>query len=60
MLLKLIIYGLLIYWGAKIFKSIINPIPPKQNEVHGKPRTDKPLDLSNLDVEDADFEEIDE
>ena len=59
MLIKLILIILIIYFGGKLIKNLLNPVQ-KQDQVKGAPRRKKPLDLSKYDVEDADFEEIDE
>jgi len=59
MILRFILIALIIYFGIKFVKDLISP---KQNvtEIKKKPDKNKPLDLSNYDVEDADFEEIDD
>lgn len=59
MFLKLLITILLIYWGAKLIKILFSSMP-KDNEIKGNPHKNDELDLSKHDVEDADFEEIDE
>ena len=59
MLIKLILLALLFYWAGKLIKNLLTP-PPNINPVKGNQRKNKPLDLSNYDVEDADFEEVDE
>jgi len=59
MLLKLLIIIVIFYYGWKVIKDFFNS-SLNQDEIKGTPRKKKPLDLSKLDVEDADFEEIDE
>ncbi len=59
MLIKLILLILIFYWGGKLVKDLLSPPRPRQ-EVKGQPKSNKPLDLSGKDVEDADFEEIDD
>jgi hypothetical protein len=59
MLLRFLIIVILIYLAGKLIKNLLNP-PRKETEIKGKPRKNEPLDLSKYDVEDADFEEIDE
>ena len=59
MLLKLFLIILIIYFGWKTIKDFLNP-SQKKTEVKGSARKSKPLDFSNYDIEDADFEEIDE
>jgi len=58
MLLKLLIIMLIIYLGSNLIKSLLFP-PQKKSEVKGRP-VNKPLDLSGKDVEDAQFEDIEE
>ena len=59
MLIKLILLILIFYWGGKLIKNLLAP-PKPQQEVKGHPKNNKPLDLSGKDVEDAEFEEIDD
>jgi len=59
MLLKLFLIVLIIYFGRKVIKDFLKP-SQKQTEVNGNSRKSRPLDISKYDVEDADFEEIDE
>lgn len=56
---RFIILVILFYLMAKLIKKLLNSPPPK-SEVKGNPATKKPLDLSNADIEDADFKEIDD
>ena len=58
MFFRLIITSLLIYLGYRLFKGFRTSGPDK-NTVRGKPRNE-PLDLQNSDVEDAQFEDIDD
>lgn len=57
-LIRLIILVVLIYFAIKLFKNLLKA-PDKQTEIRGTPKSKKPLDLSNADIEDADFKEID-
>ena len=59
MLFRLIIFTVLIYLTVKLFKNLLQS-PNQKSEIKGTPSTKKPLDLSNADIEDADFEEIDD
>jgi len=54
---RLIILALLIYLAVKLFSNLLKAPPPK-SEVKGTPTDKKPIDLSGADIEDADFEEI--
>lgn len=55
--IKLIILLLLAYFAIKFVNYILRAPAPK-SEIKGSPKTKKPLDLSNADIEDADFKEI--
>lgn len=59
LLFRLIIIGVAIYLISKVFKNFLNP-PAKNRTVEGNPKESDPLDLSDAEVEDVDFEEIDE
>ena len=59
MILRIILLIVLIYFGGKLIKDLLNPAQ-KKNIVNRNPKDKKPIDLSKYDVEDADFEEIDE
>ncbi len=59
LLFRLIIIGVAIYLISKVFKNFLNP-PVKNRTVEGNPKESAPLDLSDAEVEDVDFEEIDE
>jgi len=57
---RLIILALLIYLVVKLFGNLLKAPPPK-SEIKGSPvDKNKPLDLSGADIEDADFEDIDD
>ncbi|MCG8604067.1 hypothetical protein MJD09_03590 [bacterium] len=58
MLFRLLLFGLLFYMGYRIVTNLLKAPNPK-SEVRGKKKT-KPIDLSKHDVEDADFEDLDE
>lgn len=55
--IRLIILFLLIYFAVKLLQ-ILFKTPTRRSEVKGTPRNKKPLDLTNADIEDADFKEI--
>ncbi len=61
MLTRFLFWALIIYLAYRLIKALVlgpsRPAPP--NQVKGNPKN-RPLDLSNLDVEDAKFEEIKE
>ncbi len=59
MLFRLIIFTVLIYLTAKLLKNL-SKTPVQKSEIKGTPKDKKPLDLSNADIEDADFEELNE
>ena len=56
MFLRLLFFGLIGYWGYKLFKGSGNT---KKTEVKGKQKSE-PLDLDDADVQDATFEDMDE
>ncbi len=61
MLTRFLFWALLVYLAYRVIKALVFG-PSRQtyqNKVQGKPKKE-PLDLSNLDVEDAKFEEIKE
>ena len=55
-LIRLIIIFIIIYFGMKLIQNFLKAPTPK-NEVKGSPKQ-KPLDLSDADIEDADYKEI--
>lgn len=57
-LIRLILFGLLIYFAFKMINHFLNP-PHKRTEIKGNRRGKPPLDLTNKDVEDADYEDLD-
>lgn len=57
MLIRLIIWGLILYLAYKLVTSILSLSDNSKNKVKGRQKN-KPLDLSNHDVEDADYEDI--
>lgn len=57
-LFRLIIVSIFIYMGYKLYKGL-RSTGSEKSTVQGKPKSD-PLDLNNSDVEDAQFEEIDD
>ncbi len=59
MLIRLILIAVLIYWGLKLVKSLFL-LPPVSDKPGGKKQHKMPFDISEDDIEDADFEEIDE
>ena len=54
---RLIIFFIIAYLISKIFRSFFQP--GKQNTTVGGAPENDPLDLSNADIEDVDFEELD-
>jgi hypothetical protein len=58
-LFRLILIGMAIYLVSKVFRKLLNP--PQQNRrfEESQQQTSDPLDLSDADIEDAEFEEID-
>ena len=56
--LTLIFWGLLFYFGYKAIKGIF-PEKPPGTSVKGKPKK-KRLDIDDSQIEDADFEEVNE
>jgi len=59
MLLKILLFILIVYWAGKFVGNLFKPVQ-RNDAVKGDHPKNKPLDLSKFDVEDADFEEIDE
>ncbi|HHS14057.1 MAG TPA: hypothetical protein ENN03_09885 [bacterium] len=57
-MVRIIVIGLLIYAGHKIWKWMSLSKSPK-TEVHGRPRKTT-LDIDSSNVEDAKFEDIDD
>lgn len=57
MFFRLIVYGLLFYFVYKIVKNFIYG-KEKKIEVKGTKKGNPPLNLREDDVEDADFEEL--
>ena len=54
---RLIILTILFYLMAKLIKNLLKS-PTQKSEIKGTPTDKKPLDLSKADIEDVDFEEI--
>jgi hypothetical protein len=61
MLTRLIFWALIVYLAYRLITRLVlgPPRRAEQNKVQGKAKN-RPLDLSNLEVEDAKFEEIKE
>lgn len=55
---RILLTGLVVYLGYHVFKGVFKKYNPSE-QVKGKQKSN-PLDLKKLDVEDADFEDIDE
>ncbi len=55
---RILLTGLVVYLGYHVFKGVFKKDKPS-DQVKGKQKSN-PLDLKKLDVEDADFEDIDE
>ena len=58
-LFRLILIGMAIYLVSRVLKNFLNP-PARKTEVKGNQDVADPLDLSGVDIEDVDFEEIKE
>jgi len=60
MLLRFLFWAAVVYLAYRVITALVFGGPPKagENRVKGKPRNPA-LDLSNMNVEDAKFEEID-
>ena len=56
----LLLIAIIAYWGAKLLRKLLAPPSQHSQNVGGASQNEPPLDLSNQDIEDADFEEIDE
>jgi len=54
---RLLFIFLFLYWGIRAISKLLQSDKPNQR-VHGKPRQDKSLDISDSDVEEVDFKEI--
>jgi hypothetical protein len=61
MLLRFLFWAALVYLAYRVIRALVFSGPSKtgQDQVKGKNRN-RALDLSNMNVEDAKFEEIDE
>lgn len=57
-MLRLLVTGLLIYIGYHFIKGFFTR-SPKESIVKGRQKN-RPLDLHDADVEDAEFEDLDE
>lgn len=58
-LIQVLFFFLLAYIAVKLLQNLLKA-PTSQTEIKGSPKEKKPLDLSDADVEDADFKEIDD
>lgn len=58
-LIQILFFFLLAYIAAKLLQNLLKS-PPSQTEIKGSTKAKKPLDLSDADVDDADFKEIDD
>ncbi|NQT27705.1 hypothetical protein HQ585_20280 [candidate division KSB1 bacterium] len=56
---RILLTGLVVYFGYQFIKGFFSSSPKKESSVKGKPKN-PPLDLRDADVEDAQFEELDE
>ena len=56
MLIKLIIFGLVIYFVSKLF---FKPVGKSNTDIKGKAKS-KPLDTDNNEIQDIDFKELDD
>lgn len=59
MLLRFFLFIAILYLASKLVQNLFKSTEQK-NEIRGNPRKNEPLDLSDKDVEDADFEEVEE
>ncbi|MCU0644681.1 MAG: hypothetical protein MUC94_10505 [bacterium] len=58
-LIRILFFFLLAYIAVKLLQNLLKS-PPSQSAIKGSPKDKKPLDLSESDIEDADFKEIDD
>ncbi len=58
MLFRLIFWLIIFYLVYRLIKNWLTQPPPKQ-QVKGRPKT-RPLDLSDADIEDAKFREVED
>ncbi len=58
MFFRIILLGLLFYWAIKVVSSLLGSNKPR-TEVRGESRN-KPLDLSDEDIEDVDYKETED
>ncbi len=56
---RLILILIIVYLLSKLIRTLFF-LPEKRSDVGGKPNKSKPLDLTNEEVEDIDFEEIED
>lgn len=57
-LFRLIILGLLVYFGYRLLRGLLPPTNPAQKaRVKGQAKS-KPLDLNDADVEDAHYRDL--
>ena len=58
-LIRLLFYSLLAYFAYKVVTNFVKSFD-KKAEIKGTPKNKSTFNLNNHDVEDADFEEIDD
>jgi len=56
---RVVLFLILAYLAVKLLRMVLYS-SQRRNQVNGQPRNNNSLDLSNADVEDVDFEEIEE
>lgn len=56
-MIRLIIFWILIYFIYRLIKNLLYSPEPKSS-IKGSPREQKPLDVSDADIEDAKFKEL--
>jgi hypothetical protein len=56
-LIRLIIIAILIYFAVKLVQNFLKT-PKKKSHIKGSPKPKKTLDLSDADIEDADYKDI--
>lgn len=60
MFLRLLAIVLLVYVFVKIIGNAVRSLSPQNTDVKGSPKKDDSLNLSDMDVEDAKYKDIDE
>lgn len=58
-LLRVLLFGMLFYYAFKFLNSLLSG-PSSKVEVKGKSKGHPPMNLEDEDVEDAEFEDLDD